>query len=224
MVSTMPPADHFRADGSSHLRRLSSAGGPRRWSRGDHGRRGPTAAAQGDRGEICVRGSLVMAGYYKNPTATAEASPNGWHHTGDIGYLDDDGYLHIVDRAKDMIISGGFNVYSAEVEQALMAHPTVRTAPSSVSPTTNGASGSRRWSSSIAGATRERGGAGRLRQGTHRHGEGAQAGRRLAPTCRARRSARSSRPKSSRPCVRERSMSRWTGSVVPDLEPSDIPI
>lgn len=82
----------------------------------------PTAA----RGEVCVRGSLVMAGYYRNPQATAEASAYGWHHTGDIGYLDDDGFLYIVDRAKDMIITGGFNVYSAEVEQALMAHPTVR--------------------------------------------------------------------------------------------------
>jgi len=81
---------------------------------------------QGERGEIVVRSSLVMAGYYKNPDATAEASAHGWHHTGDIGYLDGDGYLFIVDRAKDMIITGGFNVYSAEVEQALMAHPAVR--------------------------------------------------------------------------------------------------
>jgi acyl-CoA synthetase (AMP-forming)/AMP-acid ligase II len=53
-------------------------------------------------------------------------SAHGWHHTGDIGLLDDDGFLHIVDRAKDMVISGGFNVYSAEVEQALMAHDAVR--------------------------------------------------------------------------------------------------
>jgi len=67
-----------------------------------------------------------MAGYYKNPEATAEASQHGWHHTGDIGYVDEDGYLFIVDRAKDMIITGGFNVYSAEVEQALLAHPAVR--------------------------------------------------------------------------------------------------
>ena len=80
----------------------------------------------GERGEIVVRGSLVMAGYYKNPEATAEVSAHGWHHTGDIGYLDDDGYLFIVDRAKDMVITGGFNVYSAEVEQALMAHEAVR--------------------------------------------------------------------------------------------------
>ena len=79
----------------------------------------------GERGEIVVRGPLVMAGYYKNPAATAEASRHGWHHTGDVGYLDADGYLYIVDRLKDMIITGGFNVYSAEVEQAVLAHPAV---------------------------------------------------------------------------------------------------
>jgi acyl-CoA synthetase (AMP-forming)/AMP-acid ligase II len=79
----------------------------------------------GQRGEIVARGPLVMAGYYKDLAATAEASRHGWHHTGDIGYLDPDNYLYIVDRAKDMIISGGFNVYSAEVEQALLAHPAV---------------------------------------------------------------------------------------------------
>ena len=82
----------------------------------------------GERGEIVVRSSLVMAGYYKDPDATAEVSAHGWHHTGDIGYLDEDNYLFIVDRAKDMIITGGFNVYSAEVEQALMAHPDVHEA------------------------------------------------------------------------------------------------
>jgi acyl-CoA synthetase (AMP-forming)/AMP-acid ligase II len=80
----------------------------------------------GERGEIVVRGSLVMAGYYRDPEATAEASRFGWHHTGDIGYLDDDNYLFIVDRAKDMVITGGFNVYSTEVEQALMEHPAVQ--------------------------------------------------------------------------------------------------
>jgi acyl-CoA synthetase (AMP-forming)/AMP-acid ligase II len=84
------------------------------------------ALPQGERGEICVRGSLVMAGYYRNPEATAEASAHGWHHTGDIGFLDEEGFLHIVDRAKDMVITGGFNVYSAEVEQAVLAHDAVR--------------------------------------------------------------------------------------------------
>jgi acyl-CoA synthetase (AMP-forming)/AMP-acid ligase II len=80
----------------------------------------------GETGEIVIRSSLVMMGYYKDPAATAEAGRHGWHHTGDIGRFDDEGYLYIVDRAKDMIISGGFNVYSAEVEQALMQHPDVQ--------------------------------------------------------------------------------------------------
>jgi len=66
-----------------------------------------------------------MRGYYRNPEATAEASAYGWHHTGDIGFLDPDGFLFIVDRAKDMVITGGFNVYSTEVEQVLMEHPAV---------------------------------------------------------------------------------------------------
>jgi acyl-CoA synthetase (AMP-forming)/AMP-acid ligase II len=66
-----------------------------------------------------------MPGYYKNPEATAEVSRHHWHHTGDIGYLDADNFLFIVDRAKDIIITGGFNVYSIEVEQALLQHPDV---------------------------------------------------------------------------------------------------
>ena len=73
-----------------------------------------------------ARSSLVMAGYHQDPEATAEAFRFGWHHTGDIGYLDEQNYLFIVDRAKDMIITGGFNVYSAEVEQALLAHPAIQ--------------------------------------------------------------------------------------------------
>jgi fatty-acyl-CoA synthase len=67
-----------------------------------------------------------MMGYYRDPAASAEAGRFGWHHTGDIGRIDDDGFLYIVDRAKDMIITGGFNVYSVEVEQALMQHPDVQ--------------------------------------------------------------------------------------------------
>jgi len=73
-----------------------------------------------------VRSSLVMLGYYKDAAATEEVGRFGWHHTGDIGRLDAEGFLYIVDRAKDMIISGGFNVYSVEVEQALMQHPDVQ--------------------------------------------------------------------------------------------------
>jgi fatty-acyl-CoA synthase len=76
-------------------------------------------------GEIVARGSLVTPGYYKLPEATAEIRAHGWHHTGDVGYYDEDGYFYIVDRKKDMIISGGFNVYSAEVEAGIMALPKV---------------------------------------------------------------------------------------------------
>jgi len=77
-------------------------------------------------GEIVARGSLVTAGYHNLPQATAEIRRHGWHHTGDVGYIDEDGYVYIVDRKKDMIISGGFNVYCAEVEAGIMALPQVQ--------------------------------------------------------------------------------------------------
>jgi acyl-CoA synthetase (AMP-forming)/AMP-acid ligase II len=79
----------------------------------------------GQRGEIVARGSLVTPGYYQMPEATAEIRAHGWHHTGDIGYLDEEGYCYIVDRKKDMIITGGFNVYCGEVEAGIMALPEV---------------------------------------------------------------------------------------------------
>lgn len=127
MVSVLPPAAHFNADGSVATQRLASAGRPSPLvTVAIMDPESGALVATGDRGEIVVRSSLVMAGYYKNPEATEAASKHGWHHTGDIGYLDEDGYLFIVDRLKDMIITGGFNVYSAEVEQALMQHPAVR--------------------------------------------------------------------------------------------------
>jgi fatty-acyl-CoA synthase len=126
MISTLAPADHFHADGSVARERLSSAGRPTPLTlvaiMDDDG----NLLGPGQRGEIVARGPLVMAGYYKNPQASAEAAQHGWHHTGDIGYLDDDSYLFIVDRAKDMIITGGFNVYSAEIEQVLLSHPAVQ--------------------------------------------------------------------------------------------------
>ncbi|MFE7242995.1 long-chain fatty acid--CoA ligase [Streptomyces sp. NPDC057580] len=76
-------------------------------------------------GEIVTRGEHVMCGYWGKPEQTAQAMRDGWMHTGDAGYLDEDGYLYIVDRLKDMIITGGENVYSAEVENAVASHPAV---------------------------------------------------------------------------------------------------
>jgi acyl-CoA synthetase (AMP-forming)/AMP-acid ligase II len=76
-------------------------------------------------GEIVARGTLVTPGYYNLPEATAEIRKFGWHHTGDVGYRDDDGFFYIADRKKDMIITGGFNVFSAEVEAGIMALPDV---------------------------------------------------------------------------------------------------
>jgi fatty-acyl-CoA synthase len=78
------------------------------------------------RGEVCVRGPNVMKGYWNKPEATAAAiDSEGWFHTGDLGYLDKDGFLYIVDRVKDMVLSGGENVYPAEVEGVLFQHPAI---------------------------------------------------------------------------------------------------
>ena len=81
--------------------------------------------ADGDRGEICIRGHNVMKGYLKRPDATKEALRGGWFHSGDIGIRDEDGCYWIVDRKKDMIIRGGFNVYPREIEEILYAHPAI---------------------------------------------------------------------------------------------------
>ena len=79
----------------------------------------------GTRGEIVIRGSNVMKGYYKRPAETAEAFRNGWFHTGDIGIFDADGYLSIVDRKKDMILRGGYNIYPRELEEVIITHEAV---------------------------------------------------------------------------------------------------
>jgi len=83
---------------------------------------------QGEPGEIVIRGHNVMKGYWKRPDATAEVMRGGWFHTGDIATVDEDGYFFIVDRKKDMIIRGGYNVYPREIEEVLFEHPAVREA------------------------------------------------------------------------------------------------
>ncbi len=127
MVCTVfSPHDHVAALATNKRHRLASCGKVAPLMRlevmDDQGNLLP----RGQRGEIVLRGGLVMKGYYKNPQATAEASTFGWHHTGDIGVIDDDGFVYIVDRKKDMIISGGFNVFPSEVEQVLWSHPAVQ--------------------------------------------------------------------------------------------------
>ncbi|MGH9311539.1 MAG: AMP-binding protein, partial [Vicinamibacterales bacterium] len=79
----------------------------------------------GEPGEIVIRGPNVMKGYFGRPDATEDAMRHGWFHTGDIGTIDADGYVTIVDRKKDMIIRGGFNVYPREIEEVLLTHPAV---------------------------------------------------------------------------------------------------
>jgi long-chain acyl-CoA synthetase len=84
-----------------------------------------TAAAPGEEGEICVRGVVLMSGYWNAEEETEHALRGGWLHTGDVGRLDEDGYLYIVDRIKDLIIRGGYNVFPRDVEDVLMRHPEV---------------------------------------------------------------------------------------------------
>ena len=123
-VTAMPPHEHLNDAGE--LAHPGSCGQPNLLSIVEIMADDGTILGPGERGEIVVRGPLVMAGYYRNPAATAEVSTFGWHHTGDIGVRDENGWFYVVDRKKDMIISGGFNVYPAEVEQAIMAHPHVQ--------------------------------------------------------------------------------------------------
>lgn len=81
--------------------------------------------ATGEVGEICGRGPLMMPGYYKRPDLTASAIIDGWLHSGDLGYVDEDGFLYLVDRSKDLIISGGVNVYPRDIEEVVILHPQV---------------------------------------------------------------------------------------------------
>ena len=125
-ISVLLPEEHFIDNRIAPRERLASAGRPFPFTRVAIAASDDTVHRRpGERGEIVAQGDIVMKGYYKNPQASAEASVGGWHRTGDIGYFDDDGFLYLVDRKKDLIISGGFNVYPAEVEAVLMSHPAV---------------------------------------------------------------------------------------------------
>ncbi|MGA9476734.1 MAG: AMP-binding protein, partial [Desulfobacterales bacterium] len=89
---------------------------------------GRTDLPTGETGELMVKGPQVMTGYWNKPDATAETLVYGWLHTGDIGQMDAEGYFYIVDRKKDMIISGGYNVYPRDIEEVFFEHPKVQEA------------------------------------------------------------------------------------------------
>jgi acyl-CoA synthetase (AMP-forming)/AMP-acid ligase II len=126
LITILQPHQH-RLDGSAEeLKRLASVGQPHWQSQvrilADDGR----DCAAGEVGEVAAKSETAMAGYWNNTTATLTTIRDGWVHTGDLGYLDEQGYLFLVDRKKDLIISGGENIYSREVEEALAPHPAVR--------------------------------------------------------------------------------------------------
>lgn len=126
-ISFFSQEQHVAAMADERLRhRLVSCGRPSRFVRvaiaGDDGAFLPT----GQRGEIVIQSGLEFVGYVNALEETAHVKRDGWHHTGDIGYLDEDNYLYIVDRARDMIISGGFNIFPSEVERIVETHPNVR--------------------------------------------------------------------------------------------------
>jgi fatty-acyl-CoA synthase len=124
-VSVLDKADHQPGDDEKVIRHLSSAGritpGVEVTITDENGKTLPI----GETGEIRIRCKALIKGYYDNPEATASEFEDGAWKSGDLGYIDEDGYLFIVDRKKDMIISGGFNVYAVEVEAALATHPAV---------------------------------------------------------------------------------------------------
>ena len=125
-ITLKAPWDYMDADGAINEDRLAGIGRPAIFNQvkilGEDGKE----VARGEPGEICVRGRLVTLGYLDNPEATAEAHKNGWLWTGDVGVMSHDGYIRIVDRSKDMIISGGFNVYPNEVEQVIAENAAVQ--------------------------------------------------------------------------------------------------
>jgi fatty-acyl-CoA synthase len=120
-ITVLRKGDHTPGD----LARLATCGRPVPWLHvallDDEG----NEVGEGEPGEICVRGPLVMGGYWNLPDQTAEAFAGGWLHTGDVARRDGDGFLTIVDRKKDMIVSGGFNVFPREVEDVLATHDAV---------------------------------------------------------------------------------------------------
>jgi long-chain acyl-CoA synthetase len=127
-ATAMPASDHAAARAGDRPARLASAGYARPGMDVRVLDADDAELPVGEVGEVCVRGPAVMAGYWHRPEETVAALRHGWLHTGDLGRFDEHGYLYLLDRAKDLIITGGSNVYAVEVEAALAAHPSVHEA------------------------------------------------------------------------------------------------
>ncbi len=124
-ISVLPKTDVLDATHPRYRERLASVGHAQAMVEVKIADESGASLPVGDVGEICVRSELVMAGYWRDPEATAKAIRNSWLQTGDVGRLDADGYLTLLARSKDMVISGGTNIYPREVEEALLTHPQV---------------------------------------------------------------------------------------------------
>ena len=124
-ITVLDRASHMEAGHPRYLHRLGSVGRAQAGVDVRVADTGGNPLPVGEIGEVQVRGDVVMSGYWRNPDATAQALKDGWLHTGDLGVLDDDGYLTLKDRSKDVIISGGSNIYPREVEEVLLLHPDV---------------------------------------------------------------------------------------------------
>jgi long-chain acyl-CoA synthetase len=124
-ISVLPKSDVLDTTHPRYRERLASVGHAQSMVEVKIGDDSGASLPVGEVGEICVRSELVMAGYWRDPEATAKAIRDGWLQTGDVGRLDADGYLTLLDRSKDMVISGGTNIYPREVEEALLTHPHV---------------------------------------------------------------------------------------------------
>ncbi|HYM47921.1 MAG TPA: long-chain fatty acid--CoA ligase [Burkholderiaceae bacterium] len=127
-ITVLPAADHVDDHDGRRLDRLGSVGRAQAGVEVAALDSSDQPVAVGEVGEVCVRGDVVMAGYLNDSDATAAALAHGWLHTGDLGHFDDHGYLTLVDRSKDLIISGGSNIYPREVEEVLLKHPAVKEA------------------------------------------------------------------------------------------------
>jgi acyl-CoA synthetase (AMP-forming)/AMP-acid ligase II len=125
-ITYLSHRDHVLDGTPEQMKRLASAGIPRTDVEVKIFDSNDKELPPGEMGEIVTRSDLVMKGYWRNPEVTAETLRHGWLHTGDMGYMDEGGYLFIMDRSKDMIITGGENVYPREIEEVLVTHPAVR--------------------------------------------------------------------------------------------------